>query len=442
MKFAMNTLFLIVFFLVSSGCAYISEIGLLHKADVDDSVFEVPLEIDVQKNIISNHMMIKPDGSLWSMDVNFRDSKFYLSKELYLGRKADGFFGKVEFISDVKEVAANGGVVIALKNDGTLWSWGKLVSGPGYLKNIGFLGYDKAEMNKPRKILGLPPIQSVVMSSVGVAAIDGKGNVWRWGERRFQIRPGEKDLNSEFNSVAYDLPIPDYLDVQFNQPIKIKSLKSIAKVSKRYDIYLTGSGDILKSISPRFVERMREYIDAKVGVHLYKMKMPSKAVDVVMNTVLLANGQVYELANIEGAPYSANYGKTINPTRRLKGLSRVTRVADKAALTESGEVYRWGQVYYFGQPVELMQRYYPKEPVYVGVIPEAVVYFSRDLITTENGSVYLYGNQNTFIGFDNKYRPEEALPFYDKNFYVSPLARRSSIKNATTYFKLIKITWR
>lgn len=441
MKFAIKTLFLIVFFLVSSGCAYISEIGLLHEADMDDSVFEVPLEIDVQPNIISNHMMVKHDGSLWSMDVNYRERRNYLSRSDYLGRQSSDFFGEIEFIDDVKEVAANGGVVVVLKHDGSLWSWGKFVSGT-YLKSIGLLGLDSTYVARPKRIKGIPPMRTVVMSAVGVAAIDNDGNVWRWGRRIFETRPGELNSNNEVNAVVYDLPITEEVDALVNTPQKIKSLKSISKISSRYAIYLTEDGEILKSIPPRFVDRMKPYIDAKVGEHLYKIKLPSKAVNLVRNTVLLENGHVYELANLVGVPHSESFGGVINPTRRLEGLSHVINISDRTALTESGDIYRWGQVYNFGQPVELSQRYYPKEPVHIGVIPEAIVYFSRDLITTENGSVYLYGNQNTFIGFDHGYWPEEALPFYDKNYYFSPLARRSSIKNATTYFKLIKITWR
>ena len=139
---------------------------------------------------------------------------------------------------------------------------------------------------------------------------------------------------------------------------------------------MTEKGDVLKLIAPRFVQKMLPYIDSKVGLHLYKMKLPSKAVDVVNNTVLLDNGHVYELAILDNIFTRNNYGETVSPTRRLTGLSQVTMIADKLAVTDEGGLYRWGWVYYFGVTSELMQRYSPSNPVFVGFKPENIGFFS------------------------------------------------------------------
>lgn len=435
----MKLIALVVSLIYMQGCAYISEIGLLHEAGMRDVKFNQPLKINIQPNLVSNHMFVKKDGSLWSMDVNFHDRKYYLSKELYLGRETDVFFGKVEFISGVKEVAASKGVVIVLKNDGTLWSWGRLEFGPGYLKNIGFLGYNEKEVAKPRKITGLPLIQSVAMSDIGITAIDVNGNVWKWGRRNFQVKPDKYDLVSEVHSVAYNLTTSEYLNTNFNKPQKIKHLTSIIKASKQHNVYLTSKGEVLKLIAPRFVQKMRAYVDSKVGMNLFKMKLPSKAVDVVNNTVLLDNGHVYELAKLDNLFTRNNYGKTVSPTRRLSGLSQVVMIADKLAMTENGDLFRWGKVYLFGVTSELMQRYYPSQPVYVGFFGEEIKYFSRDLIVSNDGSMFLYGNQNSLYGVNKNHWPQKALPFVHENYFLSPVARRKTVKNATTYFKLIGI---
>jgi alpha-tubulin suppressor-like RCC1 family protein len=440
MKISLRFILISLLVIFSSGCAYISEIGLLHKANMSDSEFEIPLKINVQPNLISNHMMVKRDGTLWSMDVNFQKRKYYLPKETYLGRNSTDFFGKVEFIDNVKEVAANKGVIIVLKNDGTLWSWGRLEFGPGSLKNIGLLGYDEVEVNKPQKIPGMPPIRSVVMSDIGVTAIDMNGSVWKWGRRHFQINPDKYGLVPEVNAVAYNLPLSEYLNTNFNKPQKIQHLTSISKISKRYNVYLTETGDVLKLIAPRFVQKMLPYIDSKVGLHLYKMKLPSKAVDVVNNTVLLDNGHVYELAILDGIFTRNNYGETVSPTRRLTGLSQVTMIADKLAVTDEGSLYRWGRVYYFGVTSELMQRYYPAKPVHVGFKPENIHFFSRDLFISHDNSIYLYRNQSLLFGLDKRHWPPESKPFFYENYFTSPIARRKSVKNATTYFKLIGIS--
>lgn len=90
--------------------------------------------------------------------------------------------GIVEGLSNVKQAyiatAPDQGFVI--KNDGTVWSWGKgdtlgRINDPG---GTGTNQYDSI----PQQIIGLPVITQLAVSNSHVLALDVNGNVWSWGE--------------------------------------------------------------------------------------------------------------------------------------------------------------------------------------------------------------------------------------------------------------------
>lgn len=439
MKLNLKIFLIIISFLFSSGCAFISEIGLLNEADFHNSEFEAPLRIDLQSNIISQQMMVKRDGTLWSMDVNYRNGRNYLPKKYYLGREGRDFYGKVDYLEDVVEVAASGGAITVLKSDGSLWSWGQRSYGT-YLKNSGISGHDEERTLKPKRIPNLPSISNIYSTAYGMIAIDISGSVWKWGERKFDFKESEKDINNEINAVMYNLSEREFLNLNKSTPIKMVFPKAISKVAHYGETYLSKDGDIFKLIPSRFLSKMNPYIESKVGAFIYKMKLPAKAVDVVWNTVLLENGRVFELASWSGMIWHENFGEKVYPTRKIEGLARVVKIGRESAITSDGEIFRWGKIYGFGQPVELTQKFYSKRPVYIGDIEEEVTYFSRDLIVYRDGTVYLYGSQTTYSGYLSKYWPDEAGPFFYEGFYLSPIARRKSVKNASRFFKLNEIS--
>ena len=85
-------------------------------------------------------------------------------------------------INRVKAIAAGDGHGLALRDDGTVWAWGRDGSGQ--------IGGGGDSLN-PIQVPGLPTIKAITATSYGSMALDEAGNVWSWGQTRVLGRPGE-----------------------------------------------------------------------------------------------------------------------------------------------------------------------------------------------------------------------------------------------------------
>ena len=98
---------------------------------------------------------------------------------------------------------------------------------------------------------------------------------------------------------------------------------------------------------------MAPFVDEKIGGYLYKLKLPEKAVDIMIHTVLLENGQVWEMPYIDGTMSQKKWQDVVDlilrPLKHIKSLSGVVKIADRVALIESGDIYRWGDIYNIGR---------------------------------------------------------------------------------------------
>ena len=77
-------------------------------------------------------------------------------------------------LSNVKAIAASFNHVLAVKQDGTVWSWGG--NGSGQLGDG-----TRNDRFSPGKVSGLSSIVSVACSSTNSLALDANGSVWSWG---------------------------------------------------------------------------------------------------------------------------------------------------------------------------------------------------------------------------------------------------------------------
>src|SRR4029077_15751887 len=102
------------------------------------------------------------------------------------GRGYDGELGNGTFtanvntptqvsISNVKSVAAGQFTVYALKNDGTVWSWGW--NGYGQLGNNSSAG----KVSTPGQVSGLSNIVAISAQWTTGVALRSDGTVWTWG---------------------------------------------------------------------------------------------------------------------------------------------------------------------------------------------------------------------------------------------------------------------
>ena len=109
---------------------------------------------------------LKQDGSVWAWGYNGHG-------ELGLGNSTPGHWlpERVKNLSDIIAVYAG----MALKNDGTVWTWG----GENY---YGILGNGKKTGHySPSQIFGLTNVVAICESSNHRIALKSDGTVWSWG---------------------------------------------------------------------------------------------------------------------------------------------------------------------------------------------------------------------------------------------------------------------
>lgn len=126
-------------------------------------------------------VLLKNDGTIWSFGYSSHG-------ELGTGEKTDVKREpyKNNFINDVREVSAGRYFTLALKNDGTVWAYGK--------NSKGQLGIGSTEDSLiPKQVLGLENIVKIDSSEFNGAALDSDGYLWVWGEGAFgQLGQGNK----------------------------------------------------------------------------------------------------------------------------------------------------------------------------------------------------------------------------------------------------------
>lgn len=117
---------------------------------------------------------LKSDGTVWAWGSNF-------SGQLGLdSKKTDGVPvpTKVEGIRGVKAIAAGDSHMLALKSDGTVWSWGS--------NEYGQLGDDTFDSRyTPQQIPGLSDIIAIDAAQWHNVALKKDGTLWVWGYNNY-----------------------------------------------------------------------------------------------------------------------------------------------------------------------------------------------------------------------------------------------------------------
>jgi len=113
---------------------------------------------------LSHSVALKDDGTVWTWGGN---QSYELGDGTNKSRSAPG---QVKGIKDVIAVTAGVGMTIALKKDGTVWAWGQNTNGqitPGKKGNTG----------TPTQVKGL----SGIVAICNTVALKKDGTVWEWG---------------------------------------------------------------------------------------------------------------------------------------------------------------------------------------------------------------------------------------------------------------------
>ena len=117
---------------------------------------------------------LKNDGTLWGWGKNWIG-------QLGNGTATDAFTPtQVSGLTDVKTVAAGLFHTVAVKNDGTVWAWG--FNQTNWFKTSGQLGRSSPVSTAvPLQVPGLTGITEVSAGAYHNLALDSSGNVWAWG---------------------------------------------------------------------------------------------------------------------------------------------------------------------------------------------------------------------------------------------------------------------
>lgn len=159
------------------------------------------------KQIISSDyatFILTEDGDLWVAGLNM-NGQFGNGEKSNTNTQS---FVKIDAISDVKKVAGNYGHTIALKNDGTVWTWG--------LNSNGQLGIGSTtDSYTPVQVPGLSGITTVAAGVESSYAVKNNGTVYSWGAGTF----GALGTNSTTRATS---------------PALISGLTGVVDVSTRY----------------------------------------------------------------------------------------------------------------------------------------------------------------------------------------------------------------
>ncbi|HPD63907.1 MAG TPA: T9SS type A sorting domain-containing protein [Bacteroidia bacterium] len=116
---------------------------------------------------------LKNDGTVWTWGWN-------MDGQLGDGITTDRIIpGQVPGLTDIVQIAAGTYHTLALKSDGTVWAWGDNVSG-----QIGN-GTTGTDVTSPVKVSGLTNVVKIDAGRFFSIAVKSDGSVWTWGENLY-----------------------------------------------------------------------------------------------------------------------------------------------------------------------------------------------------------------------------------------------------------------
>ena len=119
----------------------------------------------------THNVALKTDGTVWTWGGN-------ASGQLGIGTigSNNGSLSPVNTgLTNVKAIAAGGSHTLALKNDGTVWAWGSNTQGQIGTNSIAYY------ITAPVQVTGLPEITAIAAGGYVSFALTASGTIYSWG---------------------------------------------------------------------------------------------------------------------------------------------------------------------------------------------------------------------------------------------------------------------
>lgn len=270
-----------------------------------------------------NTIALRQDGTVWTWGLPFAGSG--------CEGCGDALPRRVPGLTDVVAIASSIGHSLALKSDGTVWSWG--------MNDLGQLGNQPLLISPfipfpPTQIANLPNIRSIATGPTNSFALADDGSVWAWGDNTYgQIGDGTTTLRS--NPVRLtSISSVRYLTTNGPTVYAIKQDGSVwSWGSNAFGLLGTGSTDPSFSKVPIQVTALTN-IQTLVLADSHLLALRNDG-----TVVALGNNQRGELGN-------GTTNNSLVPVQ-VSGLTGITQVTVNSigsmALKSDGTVWKWGE---------------------------------------------------------------------------------------------------
>lgn len=167
----------------------------------DDTEMTKVIQIAASKSPRGYTVVLKKDGTVWAWGRNFSGELGLDPINTLWSLTPVGVAG----ISDVTSVAAGDKHNVALKSDGTVWTWGD--------NSFGQLG-DETATNRytPAQVSGITDVTAITAGYSYTAALKSDGTVWVWGKN---VRLDQADVGK----------------IKTNTPMKVDGLASVVALA-------------------------------------------------------------------------------------------------------------------------------------------------------------------------------------------------------------------
>ncbi|MBH1970664.1 hypothetical protein FK216_06885 [Moraxellaceae bacterium AER2_44_116] len=241
-------------------------------------------------------------------------------------------------MTDFIEVASGSEHVLALRKDGTVWSWGSNEKGAlGYKDDGVSYGPPNEIRFRPHQLTPkqIPNLKNIISIAAGYSfslALDKQGRVWGWGSESYILK-------NVFDKTTQKEPKIVYEDKNIAKIVADRSAEtSIIFNDGTAIIFPVGSSEMFDDVKEGTL--LKDY-------RIYRVPF-NDVVDVSMGgagslyALLRKDGTVWALGmNKFGALGQCDY-KRYKGFVRVKNLSRIKKINTTIAWDEEGYLWHWG----------------------------------------------------------------------------------------------------